>query len=107
MIDDIIPNYGEACDEDKRVMEKVVYHHSDFHLPDGLTERQRLFCDIICDADQLDIFRTIVESGWVTIYGRTKKVILASDFSDEIVQAFYRRELADYSKRVRRRGRYC
>lgn len=41
-----------------------------------------------------------MESGWETIYGRSKEEILASDFSDEIVEAFYKHELADYSKRV-------
>lgn len=40
-----------------------------------------------------------MQSGWKTIYEHAKEEILASDFSDDIVQAFYRHELADYSKR--------
>lgn len=100
MVEDIVPEYDKIPDEDKLAMAKAVYHHSDFHLPNNLTPRERFFCDLIRDADQLDIFRTIVVSGWKTIYGRSKEEILASDFSDEIVQAFYKHELADYSKRV-------
>lgn len=100
MAEDIIPNFDEIPEEDKEVIKKAIYHHSDFHLPDDLTERERFFCNVIRDADQLDIFRTIVVSGWETIYGRSKEEILASDFSDAIVQAFYKHELADYSKRV-------
>lgn len=100
LIDDLIPNWDEVCEEDKLVIEKAVYHHSDFHLPDDLTERERVFCKLIQEADQIDIFRTVVENGWETIYGHTKEEILASDFTDEIVQVFYRHELADYSKRA-------
>ena len=100
MIEDIISNSDEICDEDKRVMEKAIYHHSDLKLPDDLTERERLFCEIIREADQIDIFRTIVTSGWETIYGHGKDEILSSDISDAILAAFPRHELADYSKRT-------
>ena len=100
MVDDIIPNYQDISDEDKLVLEKAVYYHSSFILPSTLSEREHLFCSIIREADQLDIFRTIVESGWKTIYGNDKETILASDISDEIAEAFYQRKLADYSKRI-------
>ena len=100
MIEDIISNSDEICDEDKRVMEKAIYHHSDLKLPDDLTERERLFCEIIREADQIDIFRTIATSGWETIYGHGRDEILATDISDAILAAFPKHELADYSKRV-------
>lgn len=99
MIEDVIPNYHEVSQTDRIVMKKAIAHHSDFHLPANLAKREHLFCQLIRDADQLDIFRTIVESGWETIYGRTKEEILASSFSNEIVGAFYQHQLADYSKR--------
>ena len=100
MIEDIISNYTEVSDEDKLVMEKAIYHHSDFKLPDDLTDRELLFCKIIREADQIDIFRTIATRSWETIYGRSKEEILASDISPGILAAFPQHELADYSKRV-------
>lgn len=100
MIEDIMSNFDEVGDEDKRVMERAIYHHSDLKLPDDLTERERLFCDIIREADQIDIFRTIATSGWETIYGHSRDEILSADISDAILAAFPRHELADYSKRV-------
>lgn len=100
LIEDIIPNYNEVCSEDKIVMEKAVYHHSDFHLPNDLKERELLFCKIIREADQLDIFRTIVQSGWETIYSCSKEELLEGEISDEIAEAFFAHTLADYSKRV-------
>ena len=100
IIEDIMLNYREVDDEDKVVMEKAIYHHSDFKLPDDLTERERLFCDIVREADQIDIFRTIATSGWQTIYGHSRDEILSADISDAILAAFPRHELADYSKRT-------
>lgn len=100
LIEDIIPDYDEVCHKDRVVMEKAIYHHSDFRLPDGLTGREQTYCQLIREADQIDIFRTIVESGWETIHGHTKREILDSTFSDEIVDAIFRHELADYSKRA-------
>ena len=100
MIDDIIPDYEEVCESDRIVMEKAVYHHSDYKLPDDLTDRELLFCKIIREADQLDIFRVIVESGWEINYGCTKEELLKTGISDAIAEAFYEQRLAEYSKRV-------
>lgn len=100
MVDDIIPDYQDISDEDKLVLEKAVYYHSSYSLPSTLSEREHLFCSIIREADQLDIFRTVVESGWKTLNGNDKETILASDISDEIAEAFHQRKLVDYSKRV-------
>ena len=95
LIDDIIPDYDKICEADRIVMEKAIYHHSDYKLPDDLSDRERLFCKIIREADQLDIFRTIVESGWDIIYGCSKEELLDHDISDAIVKAFHEHRLAE------------
>ena len=101
MIEDIISNYAQIAAEDKIVMEKAIYYHSDWKLPGDLTERELLFCNIIREADQIDIFRAIATSTFEAIYGCSKEELLSSpDISDAILAAFPRHELADYSKRV-------
>ena len=100
LADDIIPDFEKMDDVDKSVLEKAVFHHSDYELPEGLSEREELFCKIIREADQLDIFRTIVESGYEINYGCSLEELLKTDISEEIESAFYRHALADYSKRV-------
>ena len=81
-------------------MEKAVFHHSDLHLPVDLSDRELLFCKIIREADQLDIFRTIVESGWRINYFCEKEELLKGYISDDIAKAFFDHTMADYSKRV-------
>ena len=100
MIDDIITNYDEISDADKIVMEKAVYHHSDYALPEGLTERERLFCVIIRDADKADIFRTSACGSWETTCAHSKEEIMNSDISPEFVAAFREHRTANNKKRT-------
>ena len=41
MIDDIIPNYEDICEVDQLLMEKAVYYHSNYRLPDDLADIER------------------------------------------------------------------
>ena len=100
LVDDIIPGYDRIDNVDKTVMEKAVYHHSEYKLPDDLTERERLFCEIIREADKLDIFRTIVDSGYEINYGCSLEEMERDDISPAIEEAFYEHRLAEYAKRV-------
>ena len=107
MIEDIIPNYSEVPDEDKLVMEKAVYYHSDMTLPDGLTERERMFCDIIRDADKMDIFRSVEEGSIFTLYACTWEDIISSDISPAVEEAFYRHETVLNSNRITPADKRC
>ncbi len=95
MIKDIIPNYSEVCEQDRTVMYKAVYYHSDFALPDDLTDRERLFCNIIRDADKLDIFRNSTVGGWEVTCGWTEEEIFSSDISPKVEEAFYQHRTAN------------
>ncbi len=99
MIEDIIPRFDEICPEDRTVIEKAILYHSELNLPDDLTARERLFCDIIREADRIDIFRTIAENSWETIYGCDRAGVFSSEISDEIMACFDRYTLVDHSKR--------
>lgn len=100
LADDIIPGYDRMCETDRLVMEKAVYHHSDYSLPEDLSERESLFSRIIRDADKLDIFRVVVINGPERIYGCSLEELLKTDISPEIEKAFYEHRPADYRERV-------
>ena len=102
LVDDIIPGYNRIDEADKIAMEKAVYHHSEYELPDNLTGRERIFCEIIREADKLDIFRVIAESDYEVIYGCSLWEIERDDISPAIEEAFYEHRLAEYAKRVTR-----
>ncbi len=55
-------------DPDLKVIERAVRYHSRFELPEDLTERERIFADILRDADKVDIIRVNVEFSFESIY---------------------------------------
>lgn len=48
-------------DRQDAVIETAIAQHNVYRLPDDLTPRQRLFCQLIRDADKLDIFKVCAD----------------------------------------------
>lgn len=47
----------DLTDEEKEIIRLAVKNHNKYEVEEGLTPRQLLFCNIIRDADKVDIFR--------------------------------------------------
>lgn len=52
----------DLTEEEKELIRVAVKNHNKYSVEEGLTDRQKLFCNIIRDADKVDIFR-IASSG--------------------------------------------
>ncbi len=50
------------------IIKKAVYNHSAYRIEEGLCEREVLFCNIIRDADKLDIFKVVNDTPLEDIY---------------------------------------
>lgn len=90
---------GTIPEEDLRCIELAIAYHNKHLLPDGLSDRQRLFCNIIRDADKLDIFRVCVENTFEIAHEYSPETVAGSAVSEEVIQCFERFETLDYSKR--------
>ena len=62
-----------------RVLETAVRLHNKLALPEGLDERTRRFCDLIRDADKVDIFRVVSELSFEERIGSSKGLIQEAD----------------------------
>ena len=67
----------------------VVGTHSDFRLPEGLDARTRMFCDILRDADKVDILKAVGEADLAGVLDAPLHEILAGDISPAVRDAFY------------------
>lgn len=85
-----IRRFVETPDEDG-LIRAAVGLHSGYRLSVGLDERTRLFCDIVRDADKVDIIRVISESDVETILGVDERTFLASGFSADALRGFSER----------------
>ncbi|MEE3421082.1 MAG: HD domain-containing protein [Lachnospiraceae bacterium] len=66
----LIRTMTNDCSEDA-LIEKAIRLHNVFELPEGLSDRERFFCDLIRDADKVDILKVICVTPFDDIYDCT------------------------------------
>ena len=75
---------GTYSDEQRRQLELAIRWHSAYRIPEGLTEQERMYCDILRDVDKIDIF-IVNEIEGAGLAG------IDSDESDTIIKALQKR----------------
>lgn len=78
-------NCFDIKDNDYLLIKKAIYFHNKKDLVDGLSERERLFCEILRDADRIDIFRVLSNK-------TNHKTIFDKVSSDSLLNKFYNGE---------------
>ncbi|KIR03900.1 Metal-dependent phosphohydrolase [Lachnospiraceae bacterium TWA4] len=66
------------------LMEKAIRLHNVYRLPEDLTSRERLFSDILRDADKVDILRVNCYTPREEIYNLPTEEFLTSSMTDEV-----------------------
>ena len=81
--DGLIRSFTEPSADDP-LIEKVIRLHNVFALPDGLTERERMFCGLLRDADKIDIMRVNCETPLNEIYDMPEESFRTTRISDDV-----------------------
>ena len=79
----------DTNNEDCYLLKTAIDLHSEYRLPDSLSEEERLYCNIIRDADKVDIFRVACEEPINNVYSISREEELASEISPKVLEAFY------------------
>lgn len=85
---EVITSEKKAVFSDTDIILKAVWNHSAYRVEKGLDERTQLFCDIIRDADKLDIFKVIYDTPIESIYDVSTDELRNSEVTDEVMDAF-------------------
>lgn len=96
----IIHRFIDPNDELEEVIRAAVGFHSDYRLPEDLNVRTHAICDVVRDADKLDILRVASTDTVETVLNATEVELLASAVSPAIEDAFFEHRTAHYSERV-------
>lgn len=80
--------YGFEQDAMRPVIELAIRSHSAYRLPEGISAREKMFCDILRDADKIDIFRVNIDTSPEEIYNVTTEELKNSQISQEVMQCF-------------------
>lgn len=87
----IIKN-NEHHNKDTGLLELAIRQHNKYRVKEDLTERQRMFCDILRDADKVDIFKVNADIPMEIIYDVTTEELKSGVISKEVLESFYKRE---------------
>lgn len=86
---DFVDGEGRDAAEFADFVSTVVGTHSDYRLPEGLDMRTRMFCDILRDADKVDILKAVGEADLSSVLDVPMDEILAGAISPAVRNAFY------------------
>lgn len=91
LLDSFITGGGSLSVHERRLLELAIRSHSLYRLPDDLTEEERTYCNILRDADKIDIFRVNCDTPLEDIYNVSTYDIKHSKLSPEVKQCFLER----------------
>ncbi len=70
------------------ILRKAIWNHSAYRVEEGLSERVKMFCNIIRDADKIDILKVNYDVTLEVIYDVTTEELKNSRVTDEVMKAF-------------------
>ena len=70
----------------------AIRQHNKYRVKEDLTERQRMFCDILRDADKVDIFKVNEDIPMEIIYDVTTEELKNGIITKEVLESFYKKE---------------
>ncbi len=90
---------GSMDEEHRHLLETAIRNHSAYRIPEGLPEEERMYCDILRDADKIDIFRVLCDTPPEEIYDVPPEELRAAAVSDEVKECFLAHTAVLRSKR--------
>ena len=80
--------YDRLNKSDMEMLELAIRCHNMYRIPQGLNSREQAFCNVLRDADKVDIFKVNIDTPLEEIYNTTTEELMKSDITDEVLEAF-------------------
>lgn len=90
--DEQIIKNNEHHNKDTGLLEMAIRQHNKYRVKEDLTERQRMFCDILRDADKVDIFKVNADIPMEIIYDVTTEELKNGIITKEVLESFYKKK---------------
>ena len=81
----------DYIDDDKEdgLIETAIRQHSLYRIDENLSECTKLFCNILRDADKIDILKVFSDTSMEEVYGVTHEEVYTSEVSPEVMTSFF------------------
>ncbi len=80
----LITRFVEEDEFDLDMLDKVIRYHNAFRLPAKQDERELMFCNILRDADKIDILKVNYDTPRTEIYNLPEEAFTESFITDEV-----------------------
>lgn len=70
------------------ILRTAIWNHSAYRVEEGITDRVKMFCNIIRDADKIDILKVNYDVTLEVIYDVTTEELKNSGVTDKVMKAF-------------------
>ncbi|MBO4899092.1 MAG: HD domain-containing protein [Lachnospiraceae bacterium] len=84
----LVDSFGSFDPEQKEILETAIRNHNRFRIDEGLPENIKAYCNILRDADKIDIFRVNIDTPLEEIYNVSSEELARSSVSDAVKQGF-------------------
>ena len=87
--EDLLARFApHLTDDEGHILECSIRSHSAYRLGTGLSDTEVLYCNILRDADKIDIFRVNCDIPLEEIYNATTEELRTSAVSEEVKECF-------------------
>ncbi|MCM1083814.1 MAG: HD domain-containing protein [Clostridium sp.] len=76
-------------DREDTLIETAIRQHSLYRIDENLSERTQLFCNILRDADKIDILKVFSDTSMEAVYGVTHEEVYTSEVSPAVMASFF------------------
>lgn len=87
-VEKLIDSFGKFEEESKTVLEIAIRNHNRFRIDVDMTEENKIYCQVLRDADKIDILRVNVETPLEEIYNVSSEELRRSAVTEEVKQGF-------------------
>lgn len=78
----------DGNEDERRLIETTIRLHNVFRLPENISDRERLFANILRDADKIDILRANCETPTEDVYNVSTDELKNASVSEDVKEAF-------------------
>lgn len=82
---------GQRAGDEREIIYAAIWNHSAYRLEEGLDQRTRMFCDILRDADKVDILKVNQEVSLEVIYNVSAEKLRQEEVTEAVMQEFFKR----------------
>ncbi len=80
---------GTTVRVDMDIVELAIRQHNAYRLPEELSEREWLFCNLLRDADKIDILKVCVEEPVEAVFMCSEEELYNSEITPAVMDAFF------------------